>query len=317
MPSMTYVAAFRTHFWDEAVAELAQRFSDQCQNGKFVVVADETNGVIDCAPFEKVSHTADSTQIKLPLYPEEKHLWYNGDYPLYYIRKQLPDFHYYIMAENDVSVNTNMDNMIEQMHTRNIDLLAQDIRPMTDRDGELGFEQGKFADLWRAMIMFMAVSGKAIDAMYELRLQHAKIWMTPDKEGLPTNRRWSWCERFIPSAVKAAGLNFEKFDQYFDCHHINVEPIFRVGNPYSALAGTILHPVYGDKKFTDIVLSRNIDPNDYWNPESYLSRTLRYETEDYKIKTMCQKFLGLKQFDRLLQYLLEVVGEKQTSVQSQ
>lgn len=58
---MRYVAAFRTHVWDESVAQLASRFAGASLSSHFVILADETHCTIASAGYEKITHTNDMT----------------------------------------------------------------------------------------------------------------------------------------------------------------------------------------------------------------------------------------------------------------
>jgi len=50
------IITFRTHVWNEDVAYQARRLLGFCEGATFVVLADESNGVLDTAPLEKIAH---------------------------------------------------------------------------------------------------------------------------------------------------------------------------------------------------------------------------------------------------------------------
>ena len=106
---MTYVAAFRTHVWDESIALLARRLANACTSSRFVVLADETNGTIDVSGYEKITHTDDARIFGLPKFPSDRLLWYNSDYPLYFLHQAFPGRDYYLLSEYDLAVNTNVE----------------------------------------------------------------------------------------------------------------------------------------------------------------------------------------------------------------
>jgi hypothetical protein len=129
----SYVAAFRTHQWSPSIAAMAARLEAHCRHGRFIVVADETNGPLNVAPYEKLAHTVDFSGLGLPLTPADNTLWHCGDYALYALLHALPRHDYYLLSEYDVAVNTNLDALVAAASRQGLDLVAPWLRPTSSR----------------------------------------------------------------------------------------------------------------------------------------------------------------------------------------
>jgi hypothetical protein len=126
----SYVAAFRAYTWDEDIAALADRFFDACPSARKVVLCDETRQTMDIG-YEKVSHTDDTRAFALPVYPPDRSLWYTGDNGLYFLRKALPDFDFYLTSESDLAVNVSCEPIIASASERQLDAIMHNLQRST------------------------------------------------------------------------------------------------------------------------------------------------------------------------------------------
>jgi hypothetical protein len=153
----SYAVIFRTHVWDDDVAELARRAQACCGGALFVVAADETHGPLGCDGFTKLSHTEDFSRLGLPLVPADKVLWWNADYVLYAARLAIPERDYYVMLEYDVLLNCDMDRMIATCAENRVGFVAEDLaRIGAHWSAESASEMG--VEIWWALIPFVIAS---------------------------------------------------------------------------------------------------------------------------------------------------------------
>jgi len=120
----SYVATFRTHPWSPAIAAMDARMEAHYRRGRFLVVADETNGPLDVTPYDKLAHTMHFNGLGLPRAPDEMTMWHCGDYALYALLHALPRHDYYLLSEYDVAVNTNLDALVAAAARHGLDLVA-------------------------------------------------------------------------------------------------------------------------------------------------------------------------------------------------
>ncbi len=247
MPS--YAVIFRTHVWDDDVAEIARRAQACCATGTFVVAADETKGRLDCDGFTKLSHCKDFTALGLPLVPDGNVLWWNADYVLYAARLALPGRDYYVMLEYDVLLNADLDQMVAQCGENHVGFVAQDIQPVgTHWSAASASEMG--VELWWALIPFVIVSGRVVDVMLKARQLLANALTA----GRITH--WPYCEAFMPSAAALLpGSANWPLSRLVDSHLLKYRPFIRLRDARLAEAGIVAHPVMGSVRYIRHILA--------------------------------------------------------------
>lgn len=267
-PAPRYVVAFRTHLWDPPIAGLARRMADACAGGRFVVLADETNGELDVGPFEKISHTADFADLGLPAGQGALTLWYNADYAVYALARALPGYDHYILAEYDVAVNTDIDAMMESVRERGLDMVAASVRPAEPHWTWRQSALGSFAEPWQALIPFLILSGTAVERLLETRQALAAQFFA----GQITN--WVYCEAFIPSVICGdPALTWAELAEFADLPHFGYRPFQLLGEAAEQKPGTIAHPVLTDARLFPQLLA-HADPEQYAIPDSHLRHML-------------------------------------------
>jgi len=264
------VVALRTHLWTPEAALLARRLAAFSQGARFVILADESAGVLPTAELPKIAHTGDFSWAGLPNFPAGQVLWYNADYPLYALRQALPAASHYAMVEYDVAVNLDILPMLRAARDRGIDLIAagfEESRPEWHFHDTVA---GHFARPIHALLPFIVVSGRAIDAMRAARLASAK--------GREITRRqdWPFCEGFIPSAVAAMeGAVLAELGEFARLAHFTWRPERHLKDPEVNQPGTISHPVAGGEMFVRRRL-RHEAVAAILDPESKLRAQLRF-----------------------------------------
>jgi hypothetical protein len=241
MKDTSLVVALRTHVWNEEVAVLARRLAYFSQGVEFVILADETNGVLETGGFKKIAHNNDFSQFGVANYPARLVLWYNGDYPLYVLRREFPQATHLAMVEYDVAVNTDVAAIMRDAQARKIDLIADRLGPASPDWHWWPSLAPHFAQPMIAFIQFVVVSARAVDALLRSR-QALMVAKVPDCDA-----DWPFCEGFIPSVI--AGLEnaqMVKLDHYARLPHFDVSGHRHLHDPEVNQLGTLSHPVVGE-----------------------------------------------------------------------
>jgi len=263
-----YVVAFRTHVWDDAIASVALRMEAASRGARFVILADESNGVLDVGRYEKVSHTADLTELGLPVAQGSLTLWFNADYAVYALAKALPGYDYYVVAEYDVTVNLNLDPVLAAIAARGLDMVAHQVMLSTPDWNWHHSAVTSFAEPWKALIPVLVLSSRAVARLLRARQALSRRFA----EG--SLREWAYCETFIPSVICTdPELRWAELGQFADLPHYGFRPFQLLGEAPEQLPGTIAHPVLSADRMAPHVLHA-ANPDDYVNPDSDLSRNL-------------------------------------------
>ncbi|KFL90202.1 hypothetical protein AmDm5_1058 [Acetobacter malorum] len=237
---MSVTIAFRTHVWDSDIECIARKITGQYSTENFVILADETNGVLPTGTWPKVSHTSDFSEFGLPSIPAWNVLWHNGDYPLYKLLKEFPNSTHYIMIENDVLVNFDLDVLISKIKTENIDLIVHNLEPSTPEWGGHDSIKDFFKKPMKCLFPFIAISRRAVQDMLLTRQMHAELISQNN------DMSWPYCEGFIPSTIselkdakikKLSDFCTTKYYDFIGCHHYLDSKI--------NIIGSIAHPVRG------------------------------------------------------------------------
>jgi hypothetical protein len=226
----------KTHFIDESVLSEYQKLEKSIPEGDGCVlfIDNHTNFIhvgnkiylqeitfsgVTCKCFLYNSDIHDKSG--LPLYSgkvEEfnnfsKAMWYNADYPFYIIQKYFPDFDYYWQIEYDVFCNGKTYKKFFNRNKKNkADLLCSQFRALENT--VWGWKEKsdwvyKDAPTFGVFFPVVRLSKKAIEFLYNRRLEHSEIFKTVDKE----NNRWIFCELFVPTELQNNGFTCSNLDE--------------------------------------------------------------------------------------------------------
>jgi len=266
----TLAVALRTHLWDSHVAEMARRIAAAAHGVHFVILADETMGAFDTAPFEKLGHTDDFQRLGLPQYPRGNVLWYNADYPLYLLRENFPAATHFAMVEYDVGVNFDLAALMRHAQAAGIDLIAHNIRDPEPHWSWARTAAAHFARPMQSYFPLLIISARGIDHLYRRRLQIRR------KREPAGERDWPFCETFIPTAIaELTDAKIEGVSSYADTAHYPVEGALHLDEAASLGPGTIAHPVLGGQAFAEKWL-KSERPEDIFDASSTLRRRLAF-----------------------------------------
>ncbi len=265
--SLRYVAAFRTYAWDEEIAELARRFFAATPSARQVVLVDETRGPIEVPGYEKITHSEQTACPELPNYPRGRSLWFNVDYGIYALQRALPDFDYYLLSESDLSVNLSLEPMMRFAIDQGIDLIAHKVRPSSPSWYWHAHGLALSPDPWQALLFFMVLSRRAIKCLLAERRQQA-LRLAAGETDL-----WPFCEAFVPTVLKSAGMRFADVDAFAATHNLDFRPRLSLHDPRASRPGSLAHSVLGGKRFIAALLAQH-PPRDFFRPGSELREGL-------------------------------------------
>jgi hypothetical protein len=262
------VAAFRTHTWDDEIAQLAQRFFAAVPSSRQVVLVDETRGPIAIPGYEKISHTDDMASFGLPNHPRGGSLWFNGDYALYALQRALPDFDYYLVSESDLAVNVSLEPIMRFASDEGIDLIAHQIEPSDPswhwHDHGLALSPAP----WRSLLFLVVLSRRAIMYLLEARQQLADRYAAGEIDP------WPFCEAFVPTILKLTpGMRFGEVSAFASTGNLAFRPRISLHDARANLPGSLVHPVLGGKRFIAALLAMH-PPRNFFQEGSELRERL-------------------------------------------
>ncbi len=172
---MTHIATntvilLRTHRFNEQERAFAHRMT--MQTGLQVhIVADETRGTVETAPFGKISFQPGILQ-SLRLHCPPDAAWRCGDYGFYLARKTLPDVGYFWLVEPDVRFGfTSYGDLFDGFNNVSADFIA----PFVKRAEREHFWQPTMRwmtpSVFRCFFAFCRMSAAAADYCLEQRRQ--------------------------------------------------------------------------------------------------------------------------------------------------
>jgi hypothetical protein len=261
---MRYVAAFRTYTWDEDVATLARRFFQACPAARQVVLADETRGPLGISVYEVISHTEDTSDFGLRVYPEGNSLWHNVDYGLYILRARLPGYDFYLTSESDLAVNLPLDPIVARVASEQIDLVAHWVRPSSPDWYWHENAIARFKDPLGSLLFFMIASAQAVDFLFGARQRMAQEKLAGE---------WTFCEAFVPSQLALAGMRMAEISAYADTENLRLRPRLLISDPRANRPGSLAHSVLGKAAYIKAVL-KEFPARSWCQPDSELRRAL-------------------------------------------
>ncbi len=246
------IIALRTHLWSPAIAAQAARLQQAAPGCRFVILADETKGPLNTAPFEKISHTVDFSAFALPAFPAGRVLWYNADYPLYTLQQHFPDATHFLVAEYDVSVNIPLLPVLQHAYTQKLDLIAHFLGPAPDSWGWTHEVKAHFRAPMQSFLPLCLISARAVRHL----LHRRQTWPLQS----PTEHaHWPFCEAFIPTVVQELqDCRMEGWQKHASTTHFTLDRTLPPTHSTATLPGSIAHPVRSHPGVHDLAAGRAV-----------------------------------------------------------
>ncbi|MCR5265469.1 MAG: hypothetical protein K6E29_02615 [Cyanobacteria bacterium RUI128] len=203
------------------------------------------NGVdVKCFLFNEDVHI----KSHLPYYTDnpdnndyKKVLYFNGDYPFYYIKNYFPNYDYYWCTEYDVFCNgPSYKPFFKQWEKNKSDLIIADYRP-SDIDPNVFYDSEwiyKKEEHYMSFFPVVRLSARAVNHLYTTRLQQGQLF---EEIKNPPHTRWIYCETYVPTEITKAGMTVSLLDtenlRYTPDYNLNKERVFEFPN------NKLYHPV--------------------------------------------------------------------------
>ncbi|WP_148262684.1 discoidin domain-containing protein [Acetobacter tropicalis] len=240
MKNPEVVIAFRTHIWNPEIEHIARKLIGCCGRGKFVIIADETNSVLDTGYLPKISHTSSFENFKILSEPPHNTLWYNADYPLYTLRQKHPEASHIIMIENDVSINFSLDNIIDTLIEQKIDLIVHEFQDAPNNWPWTHTLIPWFAHPKKCLLPFLAISARGIDSLLKKKQIISQKFLSLENE-----KPYPYCEGFIPSTIYEEEYKIVELNNFASTTYYHFDNAQYYLSLDANLPGSIAHPVVG------------------------------------------------------------------------
>lgn len=268
----SYAVMFRTHFWDDFAARQYDRLQARMPGGRLFVLVDETNGHVEIDRPDVVRYTQDDLlALGLAKAGHGNMLWFSGDYSLYVFLDRHPDFTHYIMVEYDVTVNHDLDSMVERAAREAVDFIGLTTVHPTPAwnftDGCL--DVYRLEDIRQRLICIALFSATAARHLFDRRLAMSRDW----HEGLI--RRWPFCEAYIPTELEIAGYRMAELTDFGPADFYDWRPAFVETDLPAMRDQGFIHPVLDAERYIAHTMKHVWPPEGFFIPGSDVGRRIR------------------------------------------
>lgn len=256
----SYAVLFITYVWDEFVERRYQALCERVGAGDVYVFLDVSHGDPGPVDHPRVLRVSDDMLIALGLAPlgMRSVVWHNGDYPMYYLFRNAPRYHYYVRVEYDAAINADVDALLTQAAAEGLDYIAEPI----DEGTASWYWSATCADHYKPHELrpdFIAVSvysAAAIAHLFDARRRHTLAY---DPEH-PT--AWPLSEGFVGSEMRRSGLRLGHFSRFGGVDHFKPWPPVREAELSNGLDAVVVHPVLDGARFARSLIEGHPAPGD-------------------------------------------------------
>ena len=287
--SSRYALIFRTHFWDDFAQRQLERLLSRTTRGDVYVLLDETHRKAGEIAHNKVIRMteADVLAMGYPRAGSGNMLWFNGDYPLYLFAQQKSDYAYYLTAEYDVVMNTDIDAFVKRIEEDKVDFVGltkgEPIEDWAWRDTCRDVYTAR--ELRYQLICMSVYSRRAVQHLATRRLELAKQYERGDI------KQWPFCEGFIATEMTTGPFVTAELSKYLDTASYDTWPPF-LENRLPDMADTpIIHPVLDPGRYVDSLVKYNVGLAGYFNLNSTFHRKLRCLSPASYISALANTFV--------------------------
>lgn len=271
--SLSYAVLFKTHFWDEFTSRQMERLRARVGRGDIYVVIDETFAPAPEIPGERVIGVNKEKLAALALAPVTTHgsiLWYNNDYPNYAAAAELPAYDYYISTEYDVTINTDLDALIDRLEAGQVDFLGFPIRKRAvDWPWYPMHEDVYGAQMLVYLACFGIYSKAGLAALLAARQRAGAAFRTG------ALRYWPHVEAFLPNEIAKAGLRNASLADYGGVDLYDWWPPLNETDLPQAADQAFIHPVLHGTKYVRSTIYHEPSWLALLRPESSVRRKLQ------------------------------------------
>lgn len=198
------VLILRTHYQNDFIEETYFRLKQAApQNVEVFICLDDTVNKVGFPGYVNVVNHSTETIKDLDLLPfmGDRMMWYCGDYALYAFYCKKPNYDFYVMVENDVYFpDRQLEVFFEILSTTNSDYLGLRVSKAFDNWKWTHTAKHYFSDVYHSFFPIVGLSNEAVRLCINMRREHSQKFTGPKTSS------WPYCEAFVPSVVKSAGL---------------------------------------------------------------------------------------------------------------
>lgn len=185
-----------------------------------------------------------NNDLKLPYYPDfedvnfAKIMWYNCDYPFYYVKHFFPEYDFYWQIEFDIFCNGDSYCYFFDEHNNNVDFIATYVDKVNSLDWPWAQKTNwyyKDIQLYRCFYPIVRLSSAAVDFLYNKRLElGSKYALSDDKD-----KRWLHCEVFTATELINNHFSYKCIEN----QHIHLEEYDITDDIFTTRDNKLYHPV--------------------------------------------------------------------------
>ncbi len=295
-PTRLDAVIFRTHFWDDFVRRQFERVVARSRDCDVFVLVDETNGPVLGIAHDRVVRVTEQTIVEmgLPRAGTGNMLWFNGDYPLYYLLDLYPTYLQYLQIEYDVAVNIDLGAMLCQMRIDEVDFIAltkgevPQAWPWRDSCADLY----GLAGFSHKLVCLCAFSARALQHLFRKRRQHANLLARGEIAA------WPMCEAFIATELAAGGFRSMELSQFGNTDAYDHWPPFLEEELPVLQHHAFIHPVLDRPRYIASMLKYHVGLAGYLDLRSLFHRKLRQLPPALYLRTVIVTFVS--KFARVL-----------------
>lgn len=203
-------------------------------------------------------------------YPKGGLIWWNTDYPNYFMFEAVPDYDYYVSVEYDTCVNVSLDDLIAKVAGRGLDFVSLPTRQDLDSWYWTKPHLGAYArDDIRASLNCIAIYSNRAMRLLLARRRAMTLDLAAGRIGF-----WPGNEVFSATEISRAGYRTASLDEFGDASGYEWHPPHLEDDlPYLS-DRAFLHPVLDQPRFIKSLLKFEFDLSSYFFPSSPLRQKL-------------------------------------------
>lgn len=203
-------------------------------------------------------------------YPKGGLIWWNTDYPNYFMFEAEPDYDYYVSVEYDTDVNLSLDELVAEVARRQLDFVSLPIRQDLDHWYWTKPHLGAYSrDAIRASLNCIAIYSNRAIRLLLARRQAMTIEYAAGRLAF-----WPGNEVFSATEISLAGYRSASLEEFGDASLYEWHPPHLEDDlPYLG-DRDFLHPVLDQPRFIKSLLKFEFDLSSYFFPSSPLRQKL-------------------------------------------
>lgn len=299
--ALRFAVLFKTHFWDGFVERQLQRLIRTTRHGDVFVVMDDRFGHASKVTHDRVFRITEhgATELGLPAASTDKSLfWYNVDYGHYLFFRANPTYDYYVASEYDVSVQVDLEKLVQDIDREQIDYLGCPIK------NPAAWPWAKYhADIYTAdeirlaLSCFSIYSRRAVSLLLQRRLAMAEDFRNGALSFWPNN------EAFIPTEIGRANYKSASLDKFGSIKAYDWWPPMHEAELSCHPDEAFIHPVLEGGRYIRSILRHEKQLFSFFDRHSPLSRRLAHQGSGSFRWAFCREFAArsLRYMERKLE----------------